>query len=129
MSKTNLNPEEAYNVLIANVHAPVFFEKLASVYGIKPNTQDEARELLLIAGELRNAYEQNSTKEANSRGRMLATARKDLTSTLDKSGYHTAANDNFAVKQAAEALATNNALVKEAALVYGDYVARQLQNS
>ncbi len=122
-----LNPEEAYNVLVAQVHAPVFFEKLARVYGITPQNDDEAREMLLMAGQLRNAHEQQEIKNAEARANDFATARKDLQATLAKQGFHvTDTDDTTRVKQAADDVVGANPLLREAALVFGQFMQAQL---
>jgi hypothetical protein len=118
---TQLTPEESYNVLVAQVHAPVFFEKLARVYGINPQTPDEARELLLMAGQLRNAHEQESVKAASANTNFLAQARNDLNKTLYSRGYAPLGDQDASVKTAA-AQAAQNPLLKEAALVFSNYL-------
>ena len=126
MDKT-MTPEDAYNILVSDVHAPVFFEKLARVYGIKPNTQEEARELLLMAGQLRNAHEQNEVKQASARTSYFANARKDLNDVLTKSGYATIGeNGDTHVKEAADNAVASNPVIREAALVFGQFMANQL---
>ncbi len=122
---SQLTPEDAYNVLVSEVHAPVFFNKLASVYGIRPNNQEEARELILMAGQLRNAHEQEKVKKAAATTNSLALARNDLTSTLTQQGYAALVDDDVTVKQAAATAVSQSALIKEAAVVFGNY----LQNS
>ncbi len=122
-----LTPNESYDVLVAQVHAPVFFNKLASVYGIVPQTQDEARELLLMAGQLRNAHEQDATKQANARGNFYAEARRDLTNALGQSGVNTLPEDYSAVKNAA-AEAVKNPLTREAALVLSNHLTQALRS-
>lgn len=124
---STLTPEDAYNVLVAEVHAPVFFEKLARVYGIKPQTQEEARELLLIAGQLRNAHEQENTKQAGARANYFSNARRDLSNTLAQTGYTPLVNDDHTVKQAADAAVTQSPLIKEAALVFSQFMAQRLE--
>jgi MFS superfamily sulfate permease-like transporter len=123
---TKLNPEEAYNILVAQVHAPIFFNKLASVYGIVPQTPEEARELLLIAGQLRNAHEQDQTKQANARTGFFTEARRDLNKALGHSGFQPSVEEDANAKQAAAA-AVKNPLIKEAAIVFSNYMAQTLQ--
>jgi MFS superfamily sulfate permease-like transporter len=123
-----LTPEEAYNVLVAQVHAPVFFNKLASVYNITPQSPAEARELLLLAGQLRNAHEQDATKQASARGNFYAEARNDLNNALTQNGFQIQpiAEEDGAVKRAA-ADAVQNPLIKEAAVVFSNHLAQALQ--
>lgn len=124
----SLTPEEAYNVLVAQVHAPVFFEKLARVYGVQPQTAEEARELLLIAGQLRNAHEQQAVKSASARGNFLAEARRDLDNVLAQQGFNPVVENETTVKQAA-AEAVQNPLIKEAALVFNHYINQATANA
>ena len=56
-------PVDAYNHLFDNVHAQVFFGKLAN-YGIQPTTEKEAADLLTLAGNLRHV---ENEKTASSR--------------------------------------------------------------
>ena len=121
-----LTPNEAFDVLASQVHAPVFFEKLARVYGIQPQSQEEARELLLMAGQLRNAHDQQNVKQAGVRGNFLAEARRDLDQTLTQQGFQGLVNEAHAVKEAAEA-AVQNPLIKEAALVFSSFLADSMQ--
>jgi hypothetical protein len=127
-TQTQLKPEDAYNVLVAQVHAPVFFNKLASVYGIRPQNPEEARELLLIAGQLRNAHEQEQTKAASDRVGFFAEARKDLNEAMSQQGFAPVAQDtgDASVKRAA-AEAVQNPLIKEAAVVFSQYMAQVTQ--
>lgn len=122
----NLTSEEAYNVLVAQVHAPVFFEKLARVWNINPQTQEEARELLLIAGQLRNAHEEENVKQAGARGNFYSEARRNLHQALNQTGYTSLIDEDATVKQAADA-AIQNPLIKEAALVFGNHMAQVYQ--
>jgi hypothetical protein len=122
-----LSPEDAYNVLVAQVHAPVFFEKLARVYGVQPRNKDEAREFLLMAGQLRNAHEQETVKQAAVGTNLLSEARRDLNKVLAQSGYESLGNEDHGVKQAASA-AAQNPLLQEAALVFANFMAQRLQS-
>jgi hypothetical protein len=82
-----MTPEEAYDVLVAQVHAPVFFKKLAGVYGVVPQNAKQARDLLQMAGQLRNVHEAESTKEAAAKGDMVSQAKHDLDHVLTQYGY------------------------------------------
>lgn len=129
-TNTQLNPEEAYNVLVAQVHAPVFMDKLARVYGIVPKSAEEGRELLQMAGQLRNAHEQENQKQANVNSNFFTSARKDLEQTLNQNGYQSVTSDSDAlvIKNAA-ANAVKNPLIKEAAIVFNNYMAQALQSA
>lgn len=82
-----LTKEQAFDVLAENIHAPIFFDKLARVYGIRPQTMDDAHELLMIAGELRHAHQQAQVKQAAAATSVLQNARQDLAKTLRDNGY------------------------------------------
>lgn len=125
-AQQQLSPEDAYNVLVAQVHAPVFFEKLARVYGIEPRTPDEAREYLLMAGQLRNAHEQETVKQASANAGLLGEARRDLNRVLAQHGYEPLGVEDPNVKQAAAA-AAQNPLLQEAALVFANFMSQRLQ--
>ena len=127
MSQMNMTPEDAYNVLVAEVHAPVFFNKLASAYGIVPQTAEEQRELLLMAGQLRAVHEQRQEKAAASRASYVANARQKLASDLRAEGYDVGtapeAVEHEAQVKAAAADAVKHEVIKQAALVFGNYMA------
>jgi hypothetical protein len=116
-----LTPDDAYNVLVSQVHAPVFFEKLARVYGVQPQSPDEARELLLIAGQLRNADDQQAVKQASQRENFYASARQDLSRAMAANGLAPIQHDGLAVKQAAQQ-AAQNPLIEEAAMVFSRHL-------
>jgi len=130
---TPMTPEQAYDTLVTNVHAPVFFEKLARVYGIRPHNEDDARELLLIAGELRHAHEQDRTKQAAAASSVLQNARHDLQGVLREQGYQTLRSDDLhgptiaepQVKEAA-ARAAQHPLLREASLVLQNHLAQAM---
>jgi hypothetical protein len=112
-----MTPEEAYDVLVAQVHAPVFFKKLASVYGVVPQNAKQARDLLQMAGQLRNVHEAETTKEAAAKGDMVSQAKHDLDHVLTQYGYPPLPDNDPTVKQAAWDMA-GNAVLREAALVF-----------
>lgn len=58
-----LTYEQAYDNLFARVHAPAFFNKLAS-HGIKPKNEAEAREMLTTAGKLRTLWDAEQAEKA-----------------------------------------------------------------
>ena len=120
MAEKQLTTEEAYNVLVTGVHAPVFFEKLANAYGIRPTCREDAQELLSLAGRLRGAHEVDVVKQASATTSYLAQARRDLDAALAREGY---ANEpaQATVKEAANR-AVANPLIREAALVFGSHM-------
>lgn len=121
---TLMTPEEAYEVLVAQVHAPVFFEKLAKVYDIVPQNAQQARDLLQMAGTLRNIHEAENTKAAAAQGDVVSQAKQDLDQILSQFGYQPMANNDPVVKQAAWNLA-GTPLLREAALVFQHHLSNQ----
>ena len=123
-----LSPEEAYNVLISQTFAPTFFQKLSSVYNITPANEQEAKDMLLTAGMLRNAQEANNTKEAADRTNFYSQAKDDLAQTLGYQTYGQPNVDMAVIKQAATQ-AAQNPLIKEAALVFADHLAQSMSQN
>ena len=122
-----MTPEQAQGVLFENVHAPVFFNKLAEDYGVVPQNEQEARQLLDLSDKLRVAQAQEQTKSASQRNEFLDAASAEL----DRAVYGEAPQTD-SVKQAIQQMAADP-ILKEASLTYQDAVAAnilvdQLQN-
>ncbi len=118
-----LTAEQAYNVLVTSVHAPVFFRKLASVYSIEPQNEEDAQELLRMAADLRNAHNQSTQKQARANGSLIKQARQALQAQLQKEGYSPLpVNSSQLQKEASEA--ARSPLLQEAALVFQSYLAQ-----
>lgn len=98
-----MDPDAAYAVVHQRVYAPVFFEKLAQDYGIRPKTESEAMEMLSMAGQLRAAHDDELEKQANAGDPVLTGAKAHLQSQLTARGYNTPQFDvnQQLVKQAA----------------------------
>jgi hypothetical protein len=121
------DPSAAYNTLFDNVHAQVFFGKLAS-YGIQPTTEKEAGDLLEIAAQLRNV--DNPVKQASTRSRFgdAASALNSVVSSTPYGQKQAAVAEDHAIKQAAATLAQDPAVynavlalrVQEAAALAGN---------
>lgn len=120
-----LSPSESYDLLVAQVHAPVFFQKLASVWGFQPANDQEAKELLQLAGSLRNAHEQELQKKASEQTSAFAQARQDINKTISNLGFQPLADNDTSIKQAASA-AVQNPLIKEAALTFHQYLTQTI---
>lgn len=97
-----LDPDTAYAMVHQRVYAPVFFSKLAQDYGIKPQSEQEAMEMLAMAGQLRSAHDQGATKQASNG--LLSAAREHLNNALASEGFasHDAHNDRLVKRAAAE---------------------------
>jgi len=104
----------AYDTLIAEVYAPVFFDKLAS-YGIVPATAAERDALLEIAEGFDSPAVQ--PVKAASQGSLIELAAHGLRTVRQRAGdpYFAAAADRQ-VKAAAAALAADPAVARAAAL-------------
>jgi len=83
---------DAYNHLFHNVHAEIFFGKLAS-FGIQPATEKEASDLLALAGQLRDVDTPEKQAADQSRFSPALAALNSVTATEEQS-----------IKQAAAAL-------------------------
>ncbi len=81
-----LDPDTAYAVVHQRVYCPVFFEKLAKDYGIKPSTPEEEVMMLNMAAQLRSAHDQQQ-KQATARANPLAAAQAHLNNQLTKLGF------------------------------------------
>jgi len=124
-AQLGLTPEDSYNVLVAQVHAPVFFNKLAQAYGIEAKSQEDARELLMLCGELRNVHEQELHKQASAGTSFINEARHDLQAVMGNHGYVPIANDvSAATYQQHAKAAAQNPLVKEAAAVFSNFLTK-----
>lgn len=121
MSNTNqMTYQDAYDLLVTNVYAPVFFHKLATDYGINASTEDEAREFLALAGKLGRLNEVAEVKQASERASFVSQASSSIDRLLGDVGL---AQPNPQVeneiKQAAAELAANP-YIRNAALLYQD---------
>ena len=117
----------AYDFLYGQVHAPVFFNKLAQDYGIVPANEDEAARLLEMGADLFAVEQQSQEKQAQQQGSFIGEAHNGLQVILGKQasarGVNTQANDRL-VKAAAAEL-TMNPYVRAAALSYQLHLAQQ----
>jgi hypothetical protein len=121
--------DAAYDFLYGQVHAPVFFNKLAQDYGIIPADETEATRLLDMGAELFAVEQQEQQKQASVQGSFIGEAHNSLQVLLGKQagarGANTQANDRL-VKAAAAEL-TRNPYVRAAALSYQLHLAQQQQ--
>lgn len=81
---------EAYAHIHANVYAPVFFEKLASAYGVVPANDEECQELLTMGTKLRTVHDASQQKQAaqtgNTRQAFLKAAHHRLDTVMTQYG-------------------------------------------
>jgi hypothetical protein len=93
--------EDAYAVVHQRVYAPVFRDKVASL-GIPVQSDAELAKMIVMAGQLRDAYEINRQKQAASQGSLLDVAQVNLNRELEKRGFASRPNpqDDLMRKQA-----------------------------
>ena len=123
--KQAMDPQQAYDVLFGNVHLPVFFEKLAQDYGITPENENEAQQLLEIGAKLRSAHQEELTKSASTGNSFLGLANEHIDDTLGTPSYDAGTEQDDAVKEVSAALAQDPTL-QQAVLTYQDAVAQML---
>lgn len=81
-----MDPDAAYGIVHNRVYAPVFFEKLANDFGIRPSSEQDAMRMLTMAGQLRHAHDVTEKKSAARRD-PLAAAEAHLNKKLTKMGF------------------------------------------
>ena len=96
-------PADAYNHLFDGVHTQVCFGKLAS-YGIRPETEKEAQDLLQLAGQLRHVEGSEKQAAEQSRFQGATSALGSIIGETPAGRQQQAAASEQAVKQAAEEL-------------------------
>ena len=121
-------PDAAYDFLYGQIHAPVFFNKLAQDYGIVPANDAEATRLLEMGAEIFAVEQQQRQKQATapraaSSARPTSSLRTILGKQAGARGVNTQANDRL-VKAAAAEL-TRNPYVRAAALSYQLHLTQQ----
>ena len=97
------DPTAACNHLFGDVHARVFFSKLAS-YGIQPITEKEAEHLLQIAGQLRTSDSPTKQAAESSRVSGAVSALNNVLSPAPATAHQQAAITDRMLKQAAAEL-------------------------
>ncbi len=99
----------AYQSLYNELHAPVFFHKLAEDFGIVPNGPEETAELLQLGGKLRALYTVKQAQAASPGSSMLKRANAHLDKLLQDAGVAkpAAASDEQEIKTAAAHVALN----------------------
>lgn len=102
-------PDEAYDFLHERVHVPAFFEKLASDHGIRPRSQEEAVDFLLMSEKLRVLYDQEQAKTAGSKSTKLQKMAAKLDQQLASAGIVAPAPQ---IKQAAKRAAADPKIVE-----------------
>lgn len=98
-----MDPEAAYAVVYNRVYAPVFFQKLAENFNIRPNDNAEAMEMLTMAAQLRLAHDTVEKRAAANRPSVLSSARAHLNSQMAALGLAEEGADPFAQQQIKQA--------------------------
>jgi hypothetical protein len=120
-------PDMAYDFLYGQIHAPVFFNKLAQDYGIVPANDTEATQLLEMGAEIFAAGQQSRQKQASAPNGFLSEAHQSLRTLLGKEAGARDANApaNDRLVKAAAAELTRNPYVRAAALAYQLHLTQQ----
>lgn len=124
MPENQMTYQDAYDLLVQNIYAPVFFEKLSNDYGIKPANRQEASELLNLAGKLEQAEQTYVSKQAQDRVGFFSKASNALDTILGRPNYQVNTQNEAEIKEAASALVQNQQ-IRNAAILYQDCL-RQL---
>jgi len=103
-------PDAAYAHVHNQVYSPIFFEKLAQDFGIHPQSEDEAVQMLQMASQLREAHEAEQYKQASAQGSILDAAGQHLNQALGHPGSPAPTQNDNLVKRAAANLARDPGL-------------------
>lgn len=95
--------DKAYATLYQRVHMPVFFNKLASEYGIRPSSDAEKILMLENASKLRALYDRQNLQKTAARGSLLSRAGRELDEMLAKEGLANPTAASLAKQAAHEA--------------------------
>jgi hypothetical protein len=117
--------QEGYRLLFDQIHAPVFFEKLAE-HGIEPQTEEEVNALLKMGADLMRSQALERQKQAQAQGSFILKAAQSLNGALAERGLAPRQPDQVegVIKAAAYNVAKDER-VQKAALAYQNYLARQ----
>lgn len=112
--------QNEYATLVSNVHAPIFFEKLASEYNIVPRNEEEQAALLELAGILQVEQAKHSVKQASAPSPFIS-AVDELKGALNQSNgtTHETSFDRL-VKSAADQF-LNDSEIADAAFTWGAF--------
>lgn len=120
----------SWDVLVARVHSPIFFHKLANDYGIVPASDEERQALLEMAAVLQNAYAQDRVKSASAANSPIIGMLDELKNGLSQSGMYnhidTRTSDEHMRKQAAYRLLQEDPELTEAAFNWAAFRQAQL---
>jgi hypothetical protein len=126
VAQANEFPQHAFDTLVARVHAPVFFDKLARDYGHVPSSDDERRALLELASSIQAKKADDQVKAAARGTGLVFEALDGVKQALVRDGIlpaHTTTSERQ-IKEAAAYVTQDPALV-EAAAAYAAFLAAQ----
>lgn len=107
--------KEVYQKLVREVHAPIFFDKLAKDYGIVPQSAEEEEAYLELAGILQNL--RASEKMAGQQSPIVAVV-DELKAGLSHQGHNLPTSYDRDIEKLASTLVNDDKLV-EAACAWG----------
>lgn len=123
-----MDPAVAQQVLFNEVYMPVLLDKCAAA-GVRPRDQEEVKQIVEMAGMLRNAYEADQASQATKTASysLISAGRERLDGALTQHGLGPTAEDvaDRYIKQASFNAITNPTL-KQAALAHQDGLVRDL---
>lgn len=111
-----MDQDSAYALVHQQVYTPVFFSKLASDYGIRPQNREEAETMLVMAERMRQAHEQEATKVAQAGNPLLKAAFDHLNNALEADGYEVNDERNEALVEKAAGEVAGNPQIAHAIL-------------
>lgn len=114
-TQTKLSADDAFQLIVSDVYAPAFFQELAA-FGIVPENQKEAADLLDIDDQLRTRAEQEKQASANA-SRFSAFAGNGGRQTV-QSGYAESAQIKQASAAVAEAVVADPKIVAAFEVLY-----------
>lgn len=142
MTNETLTPEQqkaamdqAYNnsyaTLVDRVWGPVFFEKLARDWGIQPTDAEEADKLIALSHRLRAGRHDQLNKQANASKSLLDRALDDVGVALQQQGVGLPPDVAFIneAKEVAAAAVQSDPSLRDAALLYQDFLTQVLRNN
>ena len=123
---TNEQAQESAVFMAQEIHAPAFFEKL-SAYGLQPNTEAEAAQLLQLGAVLQTAEQEGTYKTAAAIANETGNPFLDYAlqnapgGSVQKQASASSSDEQQAA--AAAAVAQTNPIAKQAALTYAHMLA------
>jgi hypothetical protein len=117
--------QDAYRLLFDQIHAPVFFEKLAE-RGIEPESEQEIQALLEMGANLMRSQAAERQKQASAQGSFIVKAAQSLNVALADRGLAPPPSESVdRVIKAASYRVAQDPSVQAAAIKYQEYLARQ----